>query len=56
MKEIDYWEQFVSTGSVKDFLAFKDMERRGVHRAEEKKAGEDSHAGIYRNNGDGIKG
>ena len=28
MKEINYWEQFETTGRIEDFLAYKDAQRQ----------------------------
>lgn len=60
MNEINYWERFMSTGKIDDFLAYKNAEEDadersyGCERKEE--SGEHSHAGIYTDYGNGIKG
>ncbi len=55
MSEINYWEQFMATGKIEDFLAYKNAARQ----EEPEKAGETkeySHAGDYGDYGDGFKG
>ena len=58
MKEINYWEQFMTTGKIDDFLAYRyaqrDKQAEDCERKEE--SGEHSHAGIYRDYGNGFKG
>lgn len=59
MKDWDYWERFTMTGHIDDFLAYRNaLEQEQRDRTEEKrdKAGEHSHAGIYRDYGNGYKG
>ena len=55
MKGSNYWEQFMATGKIEDFLAYKDAarqeEREGTEQSEER-----SHAGDYRDYWDGFKG
>ncbi|MCD7724841.1 MAG: hypothetical protein LUI12_04720 [Clostridiales bacterium] len=58
MKAINYWEQFMATGRIEDFLAYKNAVRdtqpeEGRGREE---SGEHSHAGFDRDYGDGFKG
>lgn len=60
MKEINYWDRFLMTGSIYDFLSYKraqkdakDVEADGFDGKEE--SGGHSHAGIYRDYGDGFK-
>ena len=47
MKGSNYWEQFMATGKIEGFLAYKDAarqeEREGTEQSEER-----SHAGDYR--------
>lgn len=31
MKETNHWEQFISTGSIKDYMEFKQTERTEVY-------------------------
>ena len=58
MKEINYWEQFMTTGKIDDFLAYRnaqqDAQSENCERKEE--SGEHSHAGIYRDYGNGFQG
>ena len=57
MKEVNYWKQFMTTGSVEDFLAYKNVAREKETRGEqEKRSGEQSHAGLDRDHGNGFKG
>lgn len=55
MKEINYWERFLATGSVSDFLSYKKKDANSGDLAGEDKSGGQSHAGIYGNDGDGFK-
>lgn len=58
MKEINYWEQFMATGKIEDFLAYKNAARdtQSGDYESRKKSGEHSHAGIYRDYGNDFKG
>lgn len=61
MNDLNYWERFLMTGSVEDFLAYrgvlKDDAAGGDGRPDRKEgAGEASNAGIYRDYGDDFKG
>lgn len=61
MKEINYWERFLMTGSVIDFLSYKNAQQdaennKAVSFDGEDKSGGHSHAGIYRDYGDDFKG
>ena len=61
MKEINYWDRFLMTGSISDFLSYKnalkDVEMSETESfAGEDKSGEHSHAGIYRDYGNDFKG
>lgn len=49
MKEINYWQQFLNTGSVEDYLSYKQNE------AEEAKKGEHSDAGAFQRYRDDIE-
>lgn len=55
MKEINYWEQFMATGKIEDFLAYKNAGRQEELR-ETSQSEEYSHAGDHRDYGDGFKG
>lgn len=50
MKNISYWEQFVNSGKVEDYLIFK--EDTGNKKEQ---SGDYSYAGIYRDNGNDYK-
>lgn len=61
MKEINYWDRFLVTGSVNDFLAYRnalqDTESGNVRRDTEKDgSGGQSYAGVYRDYGNDFKG
>lgn len=61
MKEINYWDRFLMTGSVSDFLSYRnalqDVENAGIRSDTEKgRLGEESHAGVYGSYGDDFKG
>lgn len=54
MKEMNYWEQFIHTGSVEDYLRFKDADDTIVKNESDtvKQTGENPYAGVrnrYRN-------
>ena len=54
MKQINYWEQFMATGKIDDFLAYKNVVRdEGTDKED---AEEHSHAGDYRDYGNDFKG
>ena len=55
MKEINYWEQFMATGKIEDFLAYKNATRQDGQQ-EPREAKEYSHAGDRGDYGDGFKG
>lgn len=55
MKEIDYWEQFMATGRIEDFLVYKNVQRQEEKEAM-KGAKEDSDAGGHGAYRDGVKG
>lgn len=57
MKETDYWEKFMATGRIDDFLAYRNAEDAQAHSRDSREtAGEHSHAGIYTDYGNGFKG
>ncbi|MCX4339819.1 MAG: hypothetical protein OSJ72_09265 [Lachnospiraceae bacterium] len=55
MKEINYWEQFMATGKIEDFLAYKNVQRQEEREAM-RAAEEDSDAGGHGAYRDGAKG
>lgn len=55
MKEINYWERFMATGRIEDFLAYKNAVRQEEESGREQSE-ERFHAGDYRDYGDGFKG
>ncbi len=61
MNEINYWERFMNTGKIDDFLAYRNAEEEaqtyGTMDCEgQKKSGEHSHAGVYTDYGNGFEG
>lgn len=59
MKEINYWEKFMQTGKVSDFLAYRNALGDGQEKTcsnGKEESGEHSHAGIYRDYGNDFKG
>lgn len=58
MNEINYWERFMETGRVDDFLAYRNAaaDRQAEDGIDRERAGEGFHAGIYTDHGDGVKG
>ena len=64
MNEVNYWERFMMTGSINDFLSYKnalhDMEedqKKDKHKdALEVSSGDKSHAGLYGTYRDDFKG
>ena len=61
MNDLNYWERFLMTGSVEDFLAYKGVlkdDAAGGDGGRNRKEGveEASHAGIYRDYRDDFKG
>lgn len=55
MKGMNYWEQFMATGKIEDFLAYKSAQRQEEREAMEE-AGEESDAGGYVTYRDDFKG
>ena len=64
MKDINYWDRFMMTGSIKDFLSYRnslqdadtDQEEDKQDIAGEDRSGEQSHAGLYSDYRDDFKG
>ena len=55
MKETNDWEQFMASGKIEDFLAYKEAARQEEQEEARQSKGQ-SHAGDYRDYGDGFKG
>lgn len=55
MNEINYWQQFLNSGSVEDYLHYKDTFRQSEHVTNSGNSGAESHAGVHRDNGNGFK-
>lgn len=58
MKAINYWDRFMITGKIDDFLAYRDAaDKEQIKKYEGKeRSGEHSHAGEYTGYRDGFKG
>ena len=58
MNEINYWNRFMATGKIDDFLAYRNAaEQAGTPRAEDPgEAGEHDHAGTDTDYGNDFKG
>lgn len=58
MNEINYWEKFMATGKIDDFLAYRNAadNTESRHCEDEEESGEHSHAGIHTDYGNGFKG
>ena len=61
MKNVSYWDKFMRSGSVEDYLKFKSCMREeeagtGAKAKDGREEGEYPHAGFYHGNGDDIKG
>lgn len=53
MKETNYWEQFLSTGKLSDYLSYKGISDKEGARQEEETAEETAKKGVYPNAGTG---
>ncbi|NLL80279.1 MAG: hypothetical protein GX234_10955 [Clostridiales bacterium] len=56
MKELSYWERFMNSGRVEDYLKFKSCMDQETEGAEERERGEYPDAGFYSSDGDSTKG
>lgn len=58
MNEINYWEKFMETGKIDDFLAYRNAADKAQEQGCEDRedSGEQSHAGMYTDYGNGFKG
>lgn len=52
MKETNYWQQFMSTGKVEDYLSYKRQDKQELRQVE----GEYPHAGTFECNRNHIEG
>jgi len=52
MKETNYWQQFMSTGKVEDYLSYKRQDKQDIRQVE----GEHPHAGTFGCNRNHIEG
>lgn len=64
MNDINYWERFMMTGSISDFLSYRnalheteaDRKDDNQNIVEKGGSGEQSYAGLYRDYRDDFKG
>lgn len=58
MKAINYWDRFMMTGKIDDFLAYRNAAEEEDEKESEGKegSGEYPHAGDYTGYGNGFKG
>lgn len=58
MNEANYWEKFMETGKINDFLAYRSAveNTQAMDYGRKEDSGEHSHAGIYTDYGNGVKG
>ena len=64
MNDINYWDRFMMTGSISDFLSYKnalqdaaaDQGKYKQDPVEKDRSGEQSNAGLYRDYRDDFKG
>lgn len=54
MKESNYWQQFLNTGSIEDYLKFRKMTEES-DSGKRSMMGENPYAGIYKVNRDGFE-
>lgn len=55
MKEINYWQQFLKSGRIEDYLTYKDTFRQSERVTNSGNSGAESYAGVHRDNGNDIK-
>ena len=64
MNDINYWNRFMMTGSISDFLSYKNVlsDTEADHKEDKQdiagkdRSGEQSHAGLHRDHRDDFKG
>lgn len=52
MKGLNYWQQFLNTGSVEDYLKFRDIQEKKNIAEESVVMGENPYAGVCKINRD----
>ncbi len=55
MKESNYWQQFINTGRVEDYLKFRETADTGGRDGEYAAVGENPYAGIHKIDGNGFE-
>lgn len=55
MKESNYWQKFLNTGRVEDYLKFRETAGNGGAARECAVMGENPYAGIHKINRDGFE-
>lgn len=57
MKEVSYWDKFMHSGKIEDYLNFKSEAGKEMSKnREDSEKGDYPHAGFYCGNGDSAKG
>ncbi len=58
MNEINYWEKFMTTGKIDDFLAYRNAadNAQDLNCENKEESGEHSHAGVHSDYGNDFKG
>lgn len=54
MKNVNYWDQFLSTGKIEDYLAYR--KEAFADAGKQQKEGAETHAGIGQGYRDGARG
>lgn len=55
MKELNYWQQFLNTGRIEDYLKFRETQGENSSAREGAVMGENPYAGICEVNRDSVK-
>ena len=55
ISEQESWKRFLTSGRVEDYLSYVSEARSEAGLVSKKAAGDSSHAGVYRGNGDYIE-
>lgn len=55
MKEQNYWQEFINTGKIEDYLSFKGMQRETGAAKSDASLGDNPYAGVCEVNRDGFE-
>lgn len=55
MKESNYWQQFLNTGKVEDYLRFREIQCCQNRTEEQMVTGDSSYAGVCKINRNGVE-